>query len=648
MKLDFSSMFSRIKTRGKNFGAGSNNLNKKLLKQIKNTAMPSWAQFRYLPKFLSSNEKKVATAAISVFVCAVISWGIYAIISHSELLPKKGGEYSEAMIGQPKLINPLYASVNDVDADISSLIYSGLLKYDENKKISPDLAESYTIGADKKTYDFKLKKNLKWQDGEPITADDVLFTFEMAINGDVKSPLLLAFNGIRIEKLGEDSIRFTLKQPYSPFIDALTVGILPEHIWSEVAPSSFGIIKYNLQPIGSGPWKFWKMSKDESGNIQSYTLVPNENYYNKKPYLDTLTFKFFNNHSEAIMALKSQNVLGLSFIPQNLKEKVGEKGLNIFNIRLPQYTAIFFNQQANIILKNDDLRLALAHAIDKNKIIEKAIDGNGELIDAPILSDNIGYHPDIQRTQYNLNTSNELLDKTYPRLQPEEYFKIKKEELVKQYNVNLENSASSTASSTTEITEQQLDEMVRLDMANKQQFYRKTSKGEILKIVITTVDAPEYTKTAEEIAGMWRDIGIHTITKTINSKQIDRECLKNRNYEALIYGELVGADSDLFAFWHSSQTEYPMLNLARFSDRDADKLLEEARAEMNPDNRTKMYQKFQDILAKELPAIFLYSPTHLTAINKEIKGVDLNTLLHPYDRLKDSVNWYTKTSRQFK
>jgi len=361
---------------------------------------------------------------------ALLGWASYFISTHSVLSPKNGGEYSEGLIGQPKYINPLFASTNDIDTDLSSLIYSGLFKYNKNKQLVGDLAEKYVLGSDNKTYDIKLKPNLKWSDGEPITANDILFTFETLQNAETGSPLIVAFQGVQIDKLSNDTVRFTLKSPYAPFLDSLTLGILPEHIWSEISPANIRLAKFNLQPIGSGIWKFDKMIKDSSGNLQSYTLIANENYYDKKPYLKSLTFKFYDNYNDAVSALRSQNIAGLSFVPHNLKEKVSGRNFNNLAINLPQYSAIFFNN-SDTIIKEETLRLALSKAIDKQTIVNEALAGDGLVIDGPILPGNFGYANNIKKINFDLGSANSLLDKKWPRIQPEAYFKIRRAQILK-------------------------------------------------------------------------------------------------------------------------------------------------------------------------------------------------------------------------
>ncbi len=675
MSWNFSSLFARFK-RSKKSGPSSH-FDLKLLRQIKPHAFPSWSQFKYLGSFLSTTEKKAVWSAVGVLMFTLIGWSIYAISVHSLLTPKVGGEYSEALIGQPKYINPLFSSTNDVDADISSLVYSGLFKYDNNKKLVPDLAEKFTIAEDQKTYDIVLKKNLKWSDGEPITTDDILFTFETLQNAETGSPLITSFQGVRVEKSDEDTIRFTLKTTYAPFLDALTLGILPEHTWSEIQPTNIRLAKFNIQPVGSGAWKFEKMIKDNTGNIQSYSLINNDNYYGKKPYLKNLAFKFFTNQTEAVAALRSQSVSALSFIPHNLKDKVNGKNLNIFNLQLPQYTALFFNKSVATELKDDDLRLALAQAIDKNTLIKESLSGDGTAIEAPILPGNLGYDEGIKKVSFDIANANQLLDKKWPRLQPEEYFKIRHEQILKSVNLSkqLTKDVPTDTTTTTKIIkktkndnkkstiknplpvenspltteeENKITEVIRVEMASGQSFYRKLDKNDVLKLSITTADTPEYVKTAQQIAKMWQLIGIQTNIIIVGSNQIVRDTLKDRAYQILIYGEMVGADPDLYSFWHSSQSEYPGLNLAKFSDRDADKLLEDARTTLDTDARAKLYQKFQDILAKDLPAVFLYSPTYIMAVNKDIHGINITNLVSPADRFSTLNEWYVKTKRELK
>ncbi len=631
----------------------SRNFDQKLIKKLQPKIVPSWSQFRYLGSFLNKKEKQIISAALGVLLLTVITWSTVWFLKNFTIVPGSGGEYSEALIGQPKYINPLFSSANDVDGDLTSLIYSGLFKYNNQQKLIPDIASEYTVEEDGKTYNIKLREDIKWSDGEPLTADDVVFTFQTIQDQEVGSPLYSAFQGISIEQTGDFSVKFVLKEPFAPFLSSLTTGILPQHIWVNIPPSAIRLAKTNIQPIGSGPWKFGKLTKDSSGNINEYSLERNTFYYQKTPYLKTLTFKFYTDFTQAATALKSQEVMSASFLPNDLADKVIGKNFSPYKFELPQYTALFFNSETASVLKDNDFRLALNLALDKNKILEESLSNKGETINSPILKGALGYNKDIGFPGFDTEKTNQILTKTWARIQPEEYFKTQYEALLKTKQVEIEALKKNTTTPAEEIAtavkkiEDDISESIRQEMDPDQSFYRRNKANEILSISITTVDTSEYQQAALTIAKMWRAMGVKTIIQTINSNQIVKDILRDRNYEVLLYGEIVGADPDPYPFWHSSQITYPGLNLALFINRTADKLLEDARATTTEKVRAEQYEKFQEILAKEIPAIFLYTPTYNFVANKDIKGIKLEQVFSPSDRFNDIGNWYLKTKRQW-
>ncbi|MFH2018848.1 MAG: peptide ABC transporter substrate-binding protein, partial [bacterium] len=595
------------------------------------------------------NEKRTIGISSAIIAITLVGWGVFFVVSHVSSLPKDGGEYSEAMIGQPQFINPIFSSTNDVDSDLVSLSFTGLFRYDKEQKLVPDLASEYMISDDKKIYTVTLRPNIFWSDGEPFSASDILYTFENIQNPEVGSPLYPTFQGVVVEQIEENQVRFVLKEPFAPFLHSLTVGILPEHVWTNIPPSGMRLAKNNLRPVGTGPWKFEKMVKDDSGTVQSYTLSRNEKYYGKIPYLKTAVFRFYTDYQGAAEALRTGNVSAISFLPRELKNKVSKRDLNIYSLELPQYSALFFNQAQNSVLKDSDMRMALAKALDKRSILDEALNGEGIVIESPVLSGQVGYYPEIQKIGYDSDDANILLDKKWGRVSPEDYFKLKYDELIKIRQAEIDevsenpSSTPEMVSSTIEKIESETTNNVRQGMNSDQLYYRKDKSGKILALIITTADTPEYIKAAEVISKMWRDVGIVTEVRSVPSRQFSREALKPRQYEILLYGEILGSDPDPFPFWHSSQTEFPGLNLALFANRNADKLLEDARVKEKDEDRVELYQKFQDILVKELPAIFLYSPSYTFAANKQIKGVDVNKILNPAERFNSMGYWYIKT-----
>lgn len=629
------------------------NLDHKLLSSLRKHFWPRYAQFKYITKFLSLNEKRLLLIA-SLSMLVVLAGSVtYFIWQHLVIVARAGGEYTEAIVeSQPKYINPLFSSASDIDQDLTYLIYNGLFKYQNGQNLVTDLADKYTLSSDEKTYEVTLKPNLRWSDNEPVTADDILFTWEMIQNPEVDSPLYNSFAGVKIEKINNLTVRFILKQPFAPFLSSLTVGLLPEHIWSNLPPTNFKLANNNLNPIGTGIYKFFKLTKDNLGRIQTYTLTRNENSAGLTPYINKLNFKFYTNYQEAIDALRSQAVDAISFAPTNLTDQFSSKYIQFYNFRLPQYTALFFNLNSNFALKDAGLRVALAQAINKHEIADKTLNGSGIAITGPILPGQLGFNNAIKNI-FNPQKSKSYLNKDWSKIEPENYFKLQFSALQKNYQTELAalKAASSSAqqiSAEEERLNQQITKTVRDGMDSTQPFYQKNKDNKILSLTITTVDKPEYIAVAKAVAAAWMQIGVKTTINPISNRQISRDALKNHNYQVLLYGEITGLDSDLFSFWHSSQIEYPGLNLSLYSNRDVDKLLEDGRSTNDPGKRAQNYLKFQTIIADEAPAIYLYKPLHTIAINRGIKGVNLASGVTPADRYENINQWYRETKWQWK
>lgn len=564
------------------------------------------------------------------------------IWQNTDVVPAVGGKYAESIVGQPTYINPLYAAANDADRDITQLVFSGLLKYN-GESFEPDLAEKYTIGEDQKTYTVHLKQNIEWHDGEPLTINDVLFTVAAIQNPHYKSPLQATLAGVKLQQIDGETVQFQLEEPFAPFLTALTFGILPEHIWKDIDPSSASLAQINLSnPIGSGPYQFKSLAKDSKGSIKQYTVERNQHYYAPPAYLEEITFKFYPDFPSAVAALESNKVDGMSFLPQNLLENVnGKKNITFNELSLPQATALFFNQNQNKALQDKRVRQAFAHAIDKQQLSE-AIKTSIKVIEAPILEGYIGFHEAIKTYEPNQDTANSLLDQAGWQQTSEEEFKniLQKEQeaALEELSKNSEEGGTDTLS---------LDAAIEIPEDSQLSFYRK--KGdEILTLTITTVNQPEMIAVSEHIKNSLRAVGVLTRVEVVPSTEIASEVITPRAYEILLYGEILGADPDPYPFWHSSQKQGTGLNLALFSNTKADTLIEAARKTNDTEVRAEKYRKFQDILVSEIPALFLYSPTYTYPLPSTIQGFDLTKISTPSDRFAQIDQWYIKTARRLK
>src|SRR3989344_831312 len=302
-----------------------------------------------LIRSLNVKEKSLISFFVMLILASMAAIGINFYFSHTEVVPARGGSHIEAMLGIPRFVNSALSQISDTDRDISHLIYSGLMKYDKDGKIVEDLAESYVI-EENRIYKFKLRNDALWHDGQKLTADDVIFTIKLIQDPKYASPIRQNWQGVEVEKQDENTIVFKLISPYSPFLENATVGILPKHIWENSSPNSFPHADANLQPIGSGPYKFEKFQKDSSGNIKVYTLKTNEKYYAGAPNIERLAFKFFDSEEEDVAAFVNNEISGISFVSGISRELFAGTGSAIYSFSMPRYFAVFFNQSKSKVL----------------------------------------------------------------------------------------------------------------------------------------------------------------------------------------------------------------------------------------------------------------------------------------------------------
>ena len=554
-------------------------IDKKLIYSLAPRKIPSGEQIKHLPKFLKPRESLIVKICALVILANVIYLGAVFIKKHVQYSPASGGEYIEGAVGYPETINPLYAANRDVDGDLSRLIYSSLVKYDDNGKLVNDLAAAINISADGKEYDIKIKPGVKFHNGEPLTADDVLFTFNTIKNPDYRSPLLSSLTGVEAAKVDDLTIKFTLAAPYAPFLELLTFGVLPKDIWENISPNFAALSDLNLKPIGSGPYKFKSLVKNQDGDLKEYHLTVNSDYYGPAPYIKNFTFDFFVDYQEAISALNDNKIMGLSYLPFASRPDVLAKNSVAFReLAQPQIVSLFFNYSKNKSLADKNIRLALADALDKDQIINDVFGGAYQRADGPLLKENFAYDPNLKIYNYDAAAAAE------------------------------------------------------------------TIKSKPLTVALTVVDSGQNVAVANDIKNYWEAVGVHVALNIISGDQAG-DVIKNRNFEVLLYGESVGGDPDVYAFWHSSQINDPGLNLAGYSNPEVDKLLADARTTMNLNDRVAEYQKFQEILTADLPAIFLYSPTYTYVQSRELQGFSGTMITVPADRFSSVSDWYVKTKK---
>ncbi|HOW60899.1 MAG TPA: peptide ABC transporter substrate-binding protein [Candidatus Moranbacteria bacterium] len=512
-------------------------------------------------------------------------------------IPKSGGEYNEGIVGQPLYVNPAISQTSEADSTLAQLIFSGLFKYDNDSKIAKDLAEDYSISDDKKEYKINLKKNVTWHDGEPLNAQDVFFTFNILQDPAYKSPLRQSLQGVEARVDDDYTIVFILKNQYSGFLENLTFGILPKHIWQDIAPEKFSLAEYNLHPIGSGPYMFSDMQKDADGTILTFKLVAFKNFYDGAPYISRINFNFYPDDSALMDGYNKKEVMSMASIPpQNIKDIKNSKSTKINRLAIPRYFAVFFNQTKSVVLADDNVRKALNLGVDREQIIKEILFGEGVALNSPFLPQMEGYDDDDIKT--DTDKAQKILD--------DNGWSLDKDENVRKKN------------------------------------------GTKLEFELVTTDWPEFVQTADMLKVQWEKLGARVNVKVMSVSDLQQNYIRSREYDSLLFGQGISFNPDLYSFWHSSFKNDPGLNLSSLDDKDADGLLESIRQEFDESKRKESYEKLQEIFSKEVPATFLYARYYIYPTNTKLKGMEVKNINNSQQRFTDVSKWYVKTKRVLK
>lgn len=523
----------------------------------------------------SKRERSVFFVALAVFVVSFITRTSIAVEEQSALVPVEGGTYREGVVGQPVMINPV-VSRNPADLDLGAAIYSTL----------GDLATNHETENDGKVHSIKIEEGQRWSNGTPLTSDDIIFTINTIQNPDTKSPLFKNWEGVIAERVSELQIRFTLRTPYAFFKENMErLPIIPEHIFGKIPPANLALSSYNLEPIGSGPYKFKSFSKRKDGFIKEFHLVPNKYYMGNAPFLQNFYFVFFENERDLLRAFRFRQINGFGSANPN-KKIFSEERSNTQTSILPmsRYYAIFFNENVNPILKSEALRRALQDAIDTEEIVRKVFpEMTASAIDGPFVT--------VEKKGNDGKLSMEEVQTAIEK--------------------------------------------------------RKKAEGRIaLNLVIPDVDFLE--QTAGIIKERWESVGVDEVNiLKLSSEDLLENVLKPNNYEMLLFGNIAEIPEDVFPFWHSSERFYPGLNLSLYKNTRADTLMERIRQSEVTEEREGFVEELQDTIENDIPAIFLYSLPYVHIHTNKLKGfvTEGSAISSPSERLRNVAKWHVKTAR---
>lgn len=585
-------------------------LQKEEEKPDKKWHIPNKEQLIFLIKALSEKEKRLVMGGILLACILLAAWGITMYVIDTNRAPALGGAYIEGVQGQPLHINPIIASVNPVDEDLSLLIYSSLFRYNEEGKLEQDLASNWERSDDGTVYTIKLKPEARWHDDKPLTAEDVLFTLNLIRNPAFGSVLRGNWEGTEIKKLDDNTIEFRLKKPFVPFLHNLTFGILPKHLWENITSEKFALAELNRNPIGSGMYIFKEMKKNKEGKIMAITLQANDKYYRERPKLRQITFQFYSSQEEIIEAYKKDELNGISYLESNqLQNLIEQKNLKIYEIPTTRIYAVFFNAFKSPIAADKEVRRALNLSVNKDEVIKEVLSGKGIVVNTPLLPGMLGFNQGLNHYEYDIEKAKKILDDAgWKKMSEKDLKKIKEGE-------GMENV-----------------------------LYNEKNKN-FLSLTLSVPDYPDLMKAADLIKKEWEKIGMKVDLDILDTSETLQNKISGRNYEALLFGEILQPDPDPTPFWYSSNKQSPGLNLALFENQELDGILDAARQEVNEEKRAENYRRFQEIIDKEVPAVFLFSPYYLYAINSEYSGVGVKILYNPSNRLNDLPYRYLFTSR---
>lgn len=501
-------------------------------------------------------------------------------------IPSRGGSFSEGIVGTPRFINPVLA-ISDADRDITELVYTGLMR-EINGEVVPDLAESYTLSEDRTTYTFTIRTDATFHDGTPVTAEDVAFTVDLVTNPAVKSPKRANWDGVTVTVTDPHTLTFTLKEPYALFLSNAVLGILPKHLWKEVRIEELPFSKLNVEPVGAGPYRIARLTTTSAG-IPSQLELTAYRGATRVPYITNITFNFFGDTESLENALSRNSALAAHSV-----SPTKASGQAVHEAVLGRVFGVFFNQNQNNVFASKAIREALDASLDKKLIVSTLIGGYGSPAASPL-------PPESADTALTSDTSRDAAAI-----------------LVKDGWKKGEDG-----------------------------FWSKTVKKSTTRLAftLTTGNAPELKKAAELVESAWRDFGVDVTVQYFDQSDLQQDIIRPRKYDALLFGEVVGRDADLFAFWDSSQRNDPGLNIALYTNAAVDKLLRDARSTEDPEARTALTRKAATLIANESAAVFLYSPHFIYLTDQHIHGITLGTIITPADRFSSITEWYLETER---
>lgn len=506
--------------------------------------------------------------------------------------PVDGGVLVEGMVGAPRYLNPLLSDPNPVDRELVSLIFDGLTRYDDEGRLVPALAERWSVSEDGRTVRFSLRPEQTWHDGEPVTAEDVAFTYGLMGEDAFPGPPALAelWRTVTITVIDPLTVEFELAEPYSPFLEATTRGILPAHRLEGVTAATLADHPFNQSPVGTGPLRV----APEQRPRQTYRLrlLPAD-----AAYLDAVEIRFFPDEATLLDAFAAGEVAAVNGVtPDALPRAAAMSSMRLFTASQPRYTALLFNlsptgSRATRILAG---RQGLAYGLDRAALLDRVLQGQGLPLEGPYVPRSWAYEATLLAP--------------YP-YQPETAVSL------------LESDGWTLGEGGT----------VR-------------QRGEdLLRLRLLVLDDPVHRALAAAIASQWSELGVETELITPPDSAAWQTALAERDFDAALVTIRPGLDPDLYDFW-SQEAIIRGQNYAGWNDRRASEALEQARQTWGVAERRPFYRTFLRLYDEDLPALTLFQHVYTYGVSERVGGVEIGRIDSPRERFAALNRWFLHTS----
>jgi peptide/nickel transport system substrate-binding protein len=515
--------------------------------------------------------------------------------------PEQGGVYTEALVGSLGRLNPLLDWNNSADRDVNRLIFSGLVRFDERGIPRADLAEAWGVAPDGTVYNFTIRANAVWHDGTPVTSDDVLFTIERMKSAGSLAPqdIKELWGRIEVIKLNDKNLKFTLPEPFVPFMDYLTFGILPKHLLESTPAEQLPDAQFNIQPVGTGPYRFDHLIV-ENGQITGVVLAINENYYGVAPYIEQVVFRYYESSAEAMDAYEQGDVLAVGRLSSDsLLGALEEPTLSVYSSQLPQMSFVLFNLNNPDVafLQNANVRRALMLGLNRSVIVNKFLQGQAIIANSPILPSSWAYYDGTEHFEYDPEAAGILLK-------------------AEGYTIPAGGG----------------------DVRAKD--------GVPMALTLLHPDDALHTQIAQTVQSQWAKIGVRVDLQAMPYDQLVLDSLASRAFQSALVDLNLSRtpDPDPYPFWHQAESTSGQ-NYSGWDNRPASEYLEQARVTADTSLRARLYRNFQVIFAKDLPSLPLYIPVYSYGVDSQVQGVQIAPLYDPSDRLATFTQWFLLTRR---